>query len=93
MNWLRWMGSKSLIVYVAFVLPLSISRTLLIRFGLLDPTLLTGLVMAIVMISPLVLYELVKCTGWGNFLFERPDWAHLPGTRRNNEQLATNPAG
>tara|TARA_R110002124_G_scaffold63350_48_gene173648 strand:+ start:41389 stop:42462 length:1074 start_codon:yes stop_codon:yes gene_type:complete len=92
MDWLRWMGSKSLIIYVAFVLPLGISRTLLIRFGLIEPTMLTALTMAIAIVSPLVFYALVKRTGMGNFLFERPDWAHLPGTRRHHEQLATNPA-
>jgi len=92
MDWLRWMGSKSLIIYVAFVLPLGISRTVLIKLGLLEPTMLTALTMAIAIVSPLVLYALVKRTGMGNFLFERPDWAHLPGTRRHHEQLATNPA-
>jgi uncharacterized membrane protein YcfT len=30
----------------------------------------------------LVLYWLIQVTGWGKFLFERPDWAHLPGTHK-----------
>lgn len=82
MNWLRWMGSKSLVIYVAFVLPLGISRAVLIKLGLLEPTLLTLVTMAIAIISPLILYWIVQRTGVGRFLFERPAWAHLPGTRR-----------
>lgn len=80
MNWLRWMGSKSLVIYVAFVLPMGIARTVLIKLGFVEPTLLGLAVMAISIVSPLMLYWLVLKTGWGMFLFERPAWAHLPGT-------------
>lgn len=92
MDWLRWMGSQSLIVYVAFVLPMGITRTLLIKLGLVEPTLLTFLTMAVAIISPLVLLWLVQRTGFGRFLFERPAWAHLPGTARRREQVQANPA-
>lgn len=81
MNWLRWMGSKSLIIYVAFVLPMGIARTVLIALGLDEPTLLSLLTMAVAIVSPLVLYWIVQRIGFGKFLFERPAWAHLPGTR------------
>ena len=92
MDWLRWLGSKSLIVYVAFVLPMGVARTLLITLGLVEPTLLTLLTMAAAIIAPLILYWLVQRTGQGKFLFERPAWAHLPGMSRPTEQLSTNPA-
>lgn len=82
MDWLRWMGSKSLIIYVAFVLPMGISRTLLIKLGVNEPTVLSLAIMAISIISPLALYWLVQRFGFGHFLFERPAWAHLPGTSR-----------
>ena len=36
--------------------------------------------MTIALLSPLVLYWLIEKTGWGRFLFERPAWAHIPGT-------------
>ena len=80
MAWLRWMGSKSLIIYVAFVLPMGIARTLLIKVGVEDATVLSLAIMAIAIVAPLVLYWLVQRTGFGRFLFERPAWAHLPGT-------------
>jgi uncharacterized membrane protein YcfT len=82
MDWLRWLGAKSLIVYVAFVLPMGIARTILIKLGLDEPTLLTVVTMAVAIVSPLVLYWIVERIGFGKFLFERPAWAHLPGTRR-----------
>ncbi len=81
MNWLRWLGEKSLIIYVAFVLPMGIARTLLLAVGLEDANLVSLITMAVAIISPLVLWWLVRKTGFGRFLFERPAWAHLPGTR------------
>lgn len=88
MSWLRWLGSKSLIVYVAFVLPMGVARTVLIRLGLDEPNLLSLLTMAIAIISPLILYWIVQRTGFGRFLFERPAWAHLPGTTRRSPVAA-----
>lgn len=82
MNWLRWMGTQSLVVYVAFVLPMGIARTILIKVGIDEPTLLSLATMAIAIVSPLVLYWIVQRVGFGHFLFERPAWAHLPGTYR-----------
>ena len=93
MSWLRWMGSRSLIIYVAFVLPLGVSRTVLIKLGVDEPTVLSLATMAIAIISPLVLYWIVQRIGVGKFLFERPTWAHLPGTARpNHNQAAATPA-
>ncbi|ODT67720.1 MAG: acyltransferase [Pelagibacterium sp. SCN 63-23] len=80
MNWLRWLGSKSLIVYVAFVLPMGIARIILLRLGLDDPNLVSLVTMVAAIGSPLILWWLVQKLGFGHFLFERPGWAHLPGT-------------
>jgi len=82
MNWLRWLGAHSLVIYVAFVLPMGIARTVLIRLGVTEPTVLSVAIMVISILSPLVLYWIVERTGFGKFLFERPSWAHLPGTSR-----------
>ncbi len=81
MNWLRWMGSKSLVVYVAFVLPMGIARILLLRFGVEEPNLVSLITMVVAIGSPLILWWIVQKIGFGRFLFERPAWAHLPGTR------------
>jgi len=81
MDWLRWMGSKSIVIYLAFALPMAVSRTVLMKLGVISDTgLLSTIVMVVAIVSPLVLYWLVERTGWGKFLFERPAWAHIPGT-------------
>ena len=82
MNWLRWLGEKSLVIYVAFVLPMGVARTVLLRVGIDEPNVLSLITMAVAIIAPLVLWWLVQKTGLGKFLFERPAWAHLPGTRK-----------
>jgi uncharacterized membrane protein YcfT len=92
MNWLRWMGSKSLIVYVAFVLPMGIARAVLIKLGIDEPTVLSLLLMVISITAPLVLYWLTERIGYGKFLFERPNWAHLANTSKPRGKVATAPA-
>lgn len=93
MDWLRWLGSKSLIIYVAFVLPMGVARTILIRLGIVEPTVLSVVTVAIAIVAPLILYWAVQKTGFGRFLFERPGWAHLPGVQRPSaKQALTTPA-
>lgn len=82
MNWLQWLGAKSLVIYVAFVLPMGIARTVLLRLGIDEPNVVSLLTMAVAIVAPLVLWWTVEKTRFGRFLFERPSWAHLPGTRR-----------
>lgn len=88
MAWLRWLGSKSLIIYVSFVLPMGVARIILLRFGLSEPNIVSLIIMVVSIGSPLILWWLVQKTGFGRFLFERPHWAHLPGTRRGAKPLA-----
>jgi uncharacterized membrane protein YcfT len=82
MDWLRWLGSKSLVIYVAFVLPMGIARTILLRFGIDEPNVVSLLTMVVAITAPLVLWWIVQKIKFGKFLFERPGWAHLPGTSR-----------
>lgn len=81
MEWLRWLGSKSLVIYVAFVLPMGIARVLLLAVGINEVNLVSLLTMIVAITAPLVLWWIVQKIGLGKFLFERPAWAHLPGTR------------
>ncbi|MCB1516903.1 MAG: acyltransferase family protein [Hyphomicrobiaceae bacterium] len=78
---LRWLGAHSIVIYLSFVIPMAITRTVLIKFGLVtDPGILSLIVIAASVAAPVALYGLVQWTGWGKFLFERPAWAHIPGT-------------
>lgn len=95
MDWLRWLGSKSIVVYLAFALPMGIARTALLKLGVDDTSLLSIAVMATAVLAPLALYWVIVRTGYGKFLFERPAWAHIPGTRGSRsyrDPAATAPA-
>lgn len=82
MNWLRWLGEHSLVVYVAFTLPMSIFRGLAMWSGLLTETgPLSFAVLVVATASPVVLYLIVKRLGFGVFLFERPGWARIAEDR------------
>jgi uncharacterized membrane protein YcfT len=79
-GWLRWLGEHSLVVYLAFTLPMSAVRIIAMKSGLLTGTSeLSILVLVIAVAAPVVLYLLVKRFKTGEFLFERPSWAHIPG--------------
>jgi uncharacterized membrane protein YcfT len=81
-RWLRWLGEHSIVVYLVFVLPMSFARLGLAKLGLIDDvTFSSGAVMVVAILSSLALYGLVQWTGRGKWLFERPAWAHLPGTK------------
>lgn len=88
MNWLRWLGTKSLVIYVAFVLPMGIARILLLAIGIQEPNIVSLLTMVAAICGPLILWWIIQKIGFGTFLFERPDWAHIPGTQRNRSAAA-----
>ncbi|RWE33214.1 MAG: acyltransferase [Mesorhizobium sp.] len=78
MEWLRWLGEHSLVVYVAFTIPMSLFRGAALASGLLTDTgMLSLAVLLVSTISPVVLYFIVQRIGFGMFLFERPTWAHV----------------
>jgi uncharacterized membrane protein YcfT len=82
MNWLRWLGEHSLVVYVAFTLPMSIFRELAMWSGLLTETgPLSFCVLLVATASPLLLYLIIQRLGFGTFLFERPGWARIAEDR------------
>ena len=75
---LRYAGEDSIVVYLAFFLPMATTRAVLLKFA---PGLDLGLVALIVtaagVVAPLLLHELVRNTQ-ARFLFQRPAWAKLP---------------
>jgi uncharacterized membrane protein YcfT len=82
MGWLRWLGEHSLVIYLAFTLPMSIFRALAQASGLLTETGPLSLAVLIVSVaSPAILYLLVMRLRIGRFLFERPQWARIAPDR------------
>jgi len=75
--WLRALGSKSLIVYLAFFLPMAATRIALLKTGLVpDQGLVVLIVTAVSVAVPPVIARATKGTKLA-FLFERPRWARL----------------
>ena len=96
MSWLRWLGAHSIVIYLSFSIPMAATRVLLLKVGIEDTSLVSTIVLGTALVSPLALYWVVRATGWGAFLFERPAWAHLPGTpgsrRFEQNKAAATPA-
>lgn len=89
MGWLRWLGEHSIVVYLSFSIPMAASRTIILKTGVLtDTSTVSVLVMSVALVSPLILYWVIEKTGYGKFLFERPAWAHLPGTPGSRAAMA-----
>ena len=75
-GFLNYLGAHSIVVYLAFFLPMGISRVILLKFA---PFLDIGTVSLLVTVSgvfgAVLLYWLTRLTGFGGFLFKRPSWA------------------
>ncbi len=82
---IRWVGERSIVVYLAFFLPMAATRIVLIRFfgEILGPGEISALVTAAGVIGPLLLYGFIQFTNRSRFLFERPRWARLEGRTRS----------
>ena len=73
----RYCGEHSLIIYLAFFLPMAVSRTVLLKFGIIpDIGAVSLIVTACGVLGPLVLFWIVR-NRFGHFLFHRPEWARL----------------
>lgn len=82
MDWLRWLGEHSLVIYLAFTIPMSIVRGVALWSGLITETgPLSTLVLVLSLAAPAAMYWLIRTTGMGTFLIERPAWAHITGAR------------
>ena len=74
---IRYAGAHSIVIYLAFFIPMATAREALIRFGVIDDAgLLSMLVWVIASTGPLVLYWAVRKSPL-RFLFERPGWAYI----------------
>ncbi|WP_156798436.1 acyltransferase family protein [Ahrensia sp. R2A130] len=76
MDWLRIIGSLSIVVYLAFFFPMVIMRLLLLKFAPgMDAGTMGALSTAVAVVSPVVLHWVIGKIGVGYFLFVRPKWA------------------
>jgi uncharacterized membrane protein YcfT len=70
---LRYCGQHSIVIYLAFFLPMAATRVLLVKTGVIaDIGVMSLIVTAAGVVMPLVLFWMVRRTAL-RFLFERPD--------------------
>jgi uncharacterized membrane protein YcfT len=86
--WLSWLGAHSIVVYLAFFIPMAATRVVLIRTGIVTDIGLVSLIVTIAgIVGPVILYGLIRWSGWGRFLFERPDWAWIDRAGRPKQAI------
>jgi uncharacterized membrane protein YcfT len=76
MQWLkslRFCGEHSIVIYLAFFLPMAATRTLLLRTGIIPDVGMMSLTVTLVgLFGALAIWRIALKVG-ANFLFERPD--------------------
>jgi uncharacterized membrane protein YcfT len=73
LNFLRFCGEHSIVIYLAFFLPMAATRTLLLRAGIIHDVGTMSLVVTIVaLFGALAIWRIALIAG-ANFLFERPN--------------------
>jgi uncharacterized membrane protein YcfT len=79
---LRYCGRNSIVIYLAFFLPMAAARTALLKSGLIaDVGTVSAIVTLFGVVGALALFWIVRGT-WARFLFERPEAAHLVPPKR-----------
>jgi uncharacterized membrane protein YcfT len=79
---LRYCGENSIVIYLAFFLPMAVTRIVLLKYGIIpDIGTMSLIVTAAGVVGPLVMFWVVRGT-WFGFLFKRPAWARHEPARR-----------
>lgn len=90
---LGYLGRHSIVIYLAFFFPMAVSRILLLKFApFLDIGTVSLLVTAAGVTGPVILHLIIQKTGYGKFLFERPQWARLERDKPVPAQARLHPA-
>jgi uncharacterized membrane protein YcfT len=72
LNFLRFCGQHSIVIYLGFFLPMAATRTLMLRAGLIHDVGTISLIVTIAgVVGALALWRIARLGG-ANFLFERP---------------------
>ena len=73
LNFLRYCGEHSIVIYLAFFLPMAATRTLLLRSGLVPDVGMISLIVTVAGVAGALAIWRVALALHANFLFERPD--------------------
>ena len=84
---LRYCGQNSIVIYLAFFLPMVVTRIALVKTHIItDPGTVAALVTTMAVIVPLILHRIVQGTKFG-FLFERPARFRLTSNAQQKNTL------
>ncbi|QWG12914.1 acyltransferase family protein [Bradyrhizobium sediminis] len=72
LNFLRYCGEHSIVIYLAFFLPMAATRTLLLKTGLIHDIGMISLIVTVVGIAGALAIWRIALLAGANFLFERP---------------------
>jgi uncharacterized membrane protein YcfT len=85
---LRYCGRNSIVIYLAFFLPMAATRILLLKSGLIaDVGTIAAITTLVGVLGSLAMFWAVRGT-WARFLFERPAAFHLSPPKRPTLQPA-----
>src|SRR5690348_6479711 len=73
LNFLRYCGEHSIVIYLAFFLPMAVTRTLLLKTGLIPDIGTVSLIVTVAGVAGALLIWRAALAVHANFLFERPD--------------------
>jgi uncharacterized membrane protein YcfT len=73
LNFIRFCGEHSIVIYLAFFLPMAATRTLLLRTGIIPDIGSMSLLVTLVALAGAIATWRVALKAGANFLFERPD--------------------
>jgi len=74
---IRYCGANSIVIYLAFFIPMATTREALISLGVIsDVGTIAAITWLVASIGPLILYWIVRNTP-ARILFERPRWAYI----------------
>lgn len=78
---LAYCGRHSIAIYLAFFLPMALTRTIYVKFDLVaDVGLVSAIITTVAIVTPLIVERMVRGTPLG-FLFERPAFFRIGGGR------------
>ncbi len=72
LTFLRYCGEHSIVIYLAFFLPMAASRTLLLRSGLIPDIGMISLIVTVVGVAGALAIWRIALKAGANFLFDRP---------------------
>jgi uncharacterized membrane protein YcfT len=72
LNFLRYCGEHSIVIYLAFFLPMAVTRTVLLKTGLITDIGMVSLIVTVAGVAGAVVIWRLALLVRANFLFERP---------------------